>query len=103
MLGAEGHHNIPEYESEKPLKPAAVGGMSYTGASGASHGERSPAQTAPPSSTQVICLGLLYTCLQLLCLQLLLLQLLHQEPHDASGAGCCWPACKSSLRQQQLA
>ena len=75
VLAAEGHHDIPEYESEKPFKPAAVGAMSYTGASGASHGDRSPAQTAPPSSTQVSCPGRL--CM---CLQLLLLQLLHHDP-----------------------
>ena len=65
MLGAEGHHNIPEYESEKPIKPAAVGAMSYTGGGGASQSDRSPAQTAPPSSTQVSCLGRVCMCLQL--------------------------------------
>ena len=91
---AEGHHDIPEYESEKPLKPAAVGAMSYTGASGASYGDRSPAQTAPPSSTQVSCLG--WLCM---CLQQLLLQLLHREPHMPLGL---WPAAAALKQPPQV-
>ena len=69
--------------------------MSYTGASGASYSDRSPAQTAPPSSTQVSCLG--WLCM---CLQQLLLQLLHREPHNASGvvASCCCPQTATAGR-----